>query len=588
MTFLVFLAGWLPFVNLYRMEPIPSFWVQWLAFVLAVLMSVVASVRWRSSEWRELTGVTITLLGLMACVLAQVYLGMVLNRVNAAFAVVVLVVGFIFHQVLRCQIASEERPKMMRAWALGVLAAGLCQSVAAFLGTQGLAIVLNRLYVVEVMERQGGAFGQPNQFGVFAVLFLASSLYLVRVRLLPPLLFVLVWVLGAWMCAASGSRAALCVWLLLVCIHFLDWRADRESTSWSKIAKGAGLWGLHALFLFVQVAWATRYSWLVQSSVGAEKADEAKILRFQSLSYRYEQFRDAWQLFLDRPFFGHGFEQFASARFHTLNNPMVEPHATNTHNLLTHAMVEFGLVGLAVMLIGFVWVLWGSIKVFRGSNSASPESRLVVTWVLGLLGYSMLEFPFHYTQFFFAFLLMSAFLPVSGMRASFRDWSIMPLAKWLVLSGALVLAGYAAVDFHRVQSMVLELRQQLREHGRVLVPPSLENLTAMRSRSVFPNLVDFHWVRALGIDGDLAEQKIEIAKHLFDSGPGGEQLAWYVVQLVSAGKEEEALGLMCNYSARSKYEFGLTMGKLTTLGKSYPFLLGFLDDYRDRQNAGCR
>jgi len=374
MTFLIFLSGWLPFVNLYRLEPIPSFWVQWLAVVLALLWVVVASIRWRSLEWRELTGPAITLLGLVIGLLAQIKLGMVLDRVNAGFALVILVSGFLFHQVARCQLPVDERAKVLKAWAWGVFAAGLCEGVVSILGTQGLTIVINQLYVVDVPERQFGAFGQPNQFGVFAVLFLASSVYLARVRAMPVSLLVPAWILGSWMCAASGSRAALCLWMLTLALHALDWRRGRENGEWPRMVRGAGLWSLHALFVAMQLAWATRYTWLMQPAATAVEVHEGRLLRAQSFSYRFELFRDAWQLFLDKPVFGHGFDQFASARFHLLSKHMVEPHALNTHNLLTNVMVEFGGVGLLVMLVGVVWVTLGGLKEIRGSGVVSAES----------------------------------------------------------------------------------------------------------------------------------------------------------------------------------------------------------------------
>lgn len=587
MKFLAFLLGWLPFVNLYRLEPIPSFWVQWVAFVLTTLLTAAVSWRWRRAEWRELTGVSVSVLALSACMLMQTCLGMVSSRVDVAFAVLILITGFLLHQVVRCQISPEARPRVLRAWALGVACAGLCQGVIALLGTQGLTIILNELHTFNAPQRMVGAFGQPNQFGVFLVLALATLLYLVRVRWVPTALFVPAWGLGAWMCAASGSRAALCVWALLVLVHWLDTRSGRERSDWPSLSRGRGLWAMLALFLVVQVLWASRAAWMPQQ-VAAGGDDVGQVLRAQSFALRYEQYRDAWQLFLDRPFFGHGFEQFASARFYLLNNPMVEPQATHTHNLLSNALVEFGLIGFLAVLTGVVWVIWGAWKALRSNEPVSAESRLVVAWSLGLLGYAMLEFPFNYIQFLFAFLLVTAFLPAPGLRVSFRDWSVLPIGRWLVLLGAVFMACLVAVDFHRIQALVLDLKQQVRVHAKVIAPPSLSDLTVLRAQSVFPNQVDFHWVMALGIDGDLSAQKIEVVKHLFESVPSGERLAWYVVQLVAAGKGDEALSLMCNYGRRARYEYGLTVERLQALGESYPFLLEFLSSNERLLATGCR
>lgn len=587
MKFLAFLLGWLPFVNLYRLEPIPSFWVQWTAFVLTTLLTATASWRWRRVEWRELTGVSVCMLALSACMLIQTYLGVVSSRVGVAFAVLILIAGFLLHQVVRCQIALEVRSQVLRAWALGVACAGVCQVVIALLGTQGLTIILNEVHTFSAPERMAGAFGQPNQFGVFLILALATLLYLVRVRWVPTALFVPLWGLGAWMCAASGSRAALCVAALLGLVHWFDTRSGRESSDWPCVSRGRGLWAMFALFFAVQVLWAARAVWGLQHAPAGE-TEVGQVLRTQSFALRYEQYRDAWQLFLDRPLFGHGFEQFASARFYLLNNPMVEPQATHTHNLLTNALVEFGLIGFFVVLTGVVWVIWGAWNALRSDEPVSAESRLVVVWCLGLLGYAMLEFPFNYTHFLFAFLFMTAFLPGPGLRVDFRGWSILPIAKWIILLGAVPVAGFVAMDFHRVQRLVLDLKQQVHAHGKVIVPPSLGTLTVLRAQSVFPNQVDFHWVMALGIDGDLSDQKIEVVKHLFESVPSGERLAWYVVQLVSAGRGDEAVSLMCNYGGRARYEYGLTIERMRTLGESYPFLLEFLSSNEHRLATGCR
>lgn len=586
MIFLAFLLGWLPFVNLYRLEPIPSFWVQMVAFVLSTLLTAWASWRWRRAEWNELTGLAVGLLGLLLCVLAQVYAGMVASRVSAAFTMVILLAGFLFHQVMRCQVPDALRPRLLHAWALGVALAALCQAVLALLATQGLAVVFNELHTIDVPARMVGAFGQPNQFGVFAALSLATMLFLVRVRRLSPYLFVPAWVIGAWMVAASGSRAALCVWALLVFIHWFDTRFVRDQSSWPSISRGRGLWGLHVAFLVLQVLWATKDKWLGRHALSVE-GEAGRVLNTRSFSLRFEQYRDAWHLFLDRPILGHGFENFAAARFYLLKDPMVEPQTTHTHNLLTSAVVDFGLIGGLVVLVGVAWVTWGALAALHSSEERSAESRLVIVWSLGLLGYAMLEYPFNYAQFLFAFLFVTAYLPVPGIGVSFREWSILPLARWFFLAVALVLAGWVSADFRRVQALVLDLKEQVRVHGQVVAPPSLAVLTRLRAQSVFPNQVDFHWIMALGVDGDLAEEKIEVVKRLFEQVPGGEQLAWYVVELAAAGREEEAASLMCNYSARAEYEFGLTVDRLRALGKVYPVLLDFLERYQSRRDAYC-
>ncbi len=582
-----FLLGLLPFVNLYRFEPIPSFWVQWVTFLLATLFVVHVTWQRRRVQWQGLSVISTTLLALIACLLVQVHLGMVASRVNVVFAVFILTMGFLLHQVIRCQVPDDVRHGALRAWAIGISIAGLFQALAAIALWRGKAIVPSGLMDAVTPERAYGAFGQPNQFGVFSVLCAVAMLYLTRRRLLPQSLFAAAWLTFAIVCAASGSRAALLVWLLLVVVHLFDTLKGNRVLTWPKLTRGAGLWAMLAVFFLVQLLWAARGTWLPFFGVGVDGWESA-LVRADHFSTRSEQYRDAWLLFLERPFLGHGFEQFASARFQLLSGSMAEPQSTHTHNLITNALVEFGLVGGIPVVIGVLGIFWGSVQSLVASGSDDAESRLLAVWALGLLGYSMVEYPLNYTFFLYALLLVVAFLPLPTLRVDFRNWSIMPAGRWLFLVLSLIATVLVAVDFHRVQRMVLDLRRQVQEHGRVVHPPELSELTMLRRQSVFPKHVDFHWMTALGVDGDLSEQKIEVAKSLFEETPGGEHLASYVLQLVSGGQSDEAVKLLCKYGQRAKEEYSLALSRLREWSAHYPFLGEFMLVHREQLQLGCR
>jgi hypothetical protein len=107
---------------------------------------------------------------------------------------------------------------------------------------------------------------------------------------------------------------------------------------------------------------------------------------------------EAWRVFLDAPFFGVGFKQFAWQHF--LLNAQLPPLPTenaiidHAHNLVFQTMAEFGVAGLAVLCAGIASLL---LAVGRQEPTVHLWWLCAVLAILGI--HSMLEYPLWYAYF---------------------------------------------------------------------------------------------------------------------------------------------------------------------------------------------
>lgn len=587
--FFYLLLGFSPFVNIYRMSPVPSFWVQWLMFLFATIFTVFHLVwpsRARQSGKVEISLISICLVALSFILFGQVALQMVVSKINAMFAMMILMVGACFHHAARHGMAPDEKGRLLSWWSGGVAIAFVFQAVASVLLWVGKVWVPFHLLDATVPDRMFGMFGQPNQFGVFEVLALGPLLFLARRRIIKWPIFLASWVVAAVLCAASGSRAALCIWLVLVMVHLIQHFRRNASVNLPRVTHGWGLVGLHALFISIQFIWAMRLA--VAPIVTAEVSANRTFRDDGSIGARVEQYRDSLTLFLDQPFFGYGFEKFAQSRVYHLSSSMLEPQSTHTHNLLTNALVDFGLLGGLVVGAACVWVVLGAFKIIFKGDANDEGLNLVSFWALSWLGYSFLEYPFQYVNFFFTFLLMLAYLPVRDLSFDRGKVSVLRLGRALLLSAAILMSVLVAMDYRRLQNMVLGLERQVQDYGLVKTPPSLGELARLRQQSVFVRHVDYYWMKTLGLGSDIADLKIAVARDLFDQTPAGDTLSWYAVNLISGGRSDEALALLCNFGRRSEAEFHVAMVQMHGFASVYGPAEAFLKANQDVLSKKCR
>ena len=94
-----FLLGLLPFVNVYRFNPEPSFWVQWVVFLVATLFT--ANVLWLNRAGQKGFGkislLSVCLLSLSGVLFGQVAVEMAAYKGKGLFAIIILLIPTYFH-----------------------------------------------------------------------------------------------------------------------------------------------------------------------------------------------------------------------------------------------------------------------------------------------------------------------------------------------------------------------------------------------------------------------------------------------------------------------------------------------------------
>lgn len=581
-----FLLGFLPFVNVARLNPVPSFWVQWVVFFVAAVFTVhlIWLNRARQQERAAVSLLALSLIALSVILLGQVSQGVVASKINALFAVVILLVGACLHHAVRLAFQEVKKERLLSWWSKGVAVALACQMLAATLLWCGIAWVPFHIFNVGVPPRMFGTFGQPNQFGVFVALALSVLLYLTRRQILKePALFI-GWVMAAVLCAASGSRAAICTWLVLALSNLAQEFKCRGRVDLPPMSHGWRLAGLHVLFAVIQFMWAIG----LVAMAGVNGVATRVMSDSGGIAARLEQYRDSFALFLDHPISGYGFENFAKSRVYQLSGSLLEPQSTHTHNLLTNALIDYGLLGGVFVVAACIWVVFGAFQVIFKDDGKNEELNLVAVWSLGLLGYAFLEYPFQYIHFFFTFLLITAFLPGWSFKFDRKNTSILRGARLFFLMGAISMSVWVAIDYRRLQNLVLDLEDQVGEFGKVKRPPSLAELTRLRQESLFVRYVDNYWLKSLGLSADIADIKIEVAKSLFEEIPAGDTLAWYAVQLISGQRDDDALALMCNFGRRNGSEFDVALENMRKFSRTFAPANRFLEVNQGQLSKRCR
>lgn len=522
-----FLIGFLPFINPLRAFPLPSFWQDIGAFCL--LMAWLLFLPRNKSiavdrSFKSNSGVFALVL-LIIFNLIQQSIGMV-NSHHALQNTVVLFGGILVHLGAKTVAENGRLEEILVPWSFGIVLSMLMNVASAELARHELEWVLNRWVASIAPVRDGGFFGQPNQYGVFCVLSLVAWRYLYVKGRVNVYLYYLVSLIGFWAVARSGSRAAVVVW---IGVSGLDlWLNSIRFRSF------IGEWSIRqVLFFSCQLIY---FGFLNFSAVGEMREPVAGAFRGGAAT-RFEQWRDAWMLIWEHPFLGVGAGNFASARFFELKNPMAEPQANHTHNIFSNLIVEFGLGAVVVLILLLILVLLS----WRGEadkKERGAEAVLLGGWVLGLFLYSNFEYPLWYPSFLYIFLFLSG-LAIGGAAGRqsgvfLRFYAFPRAASAFMLAIGLV----AAFDYWRIQGGLLQTLEIL--EGKPV--RDIENSDVMRIRvaTLFLDEIDGIWIDVSDPRDGAALIKFPIVERLFKKTPSIGGAAQYIMYAIAAGRERNA------------------------------------------------
>ncbi|MDF0604344.1 Wzy polymerase domain-containing protein [Neisseriaceae bacterium TC5R-5] len=326
------------------------------------------------------------------------------------------------------------------AWAL--IVGGMVQSLIGLAQLTGLAPVLGLFY--DGSHPTGNVFGhigQRNQFAHYLMWSVLAGCYLFAIGRLSRLWLSLLVVWLAFMLAVAGSRTILLYLLVLSALAWLwHWRIqDKESSQlrWAVLASCLVI----LLMQLLLPALNQLISLLVHADVHSASGLERLAASSDGMgSRRFAEMHKAWLVFLAHPLGGVGWSQFAaeSVRLQPLPEFMAAGFNsglfTHSHNLILQLLAEMGGVISALVLLGFVWVIWPFF-----SHQAKPEGLLALGCLAVTLTHSMLEYPLWYYYFLAMLVIFSAMAPRTSPAIISWPWRLPMLLTtvyfaWLSLS----------------------------------------------------------------------------------------------------------------------------------------------------------
>lgn len=497
------LAWTIPFLQWHHKPPIPSFYSEWLAFVLS-LCALIPLLGRRHWQPVVLPRSLLYLLGFIALLVVQVALGRV-PYVQQALVGAQYVLWAVLLLWLGNQLARElglERIAVTLAWALlaGALLCGAIGWIQHFGIQSPLDPFINRKAASAVIAN----LGQPNHLANYLALGLASLLYLLASGRIAPWIAVLCGVVLLQILALTGSRAS---WLYLGAFVGLAWL-----WRWRAQGDAASRWmvtlAVLMLPIFALAQWLAQLPFM-QGVSGVVTPTERLFDVANGLQIRLSLFRESLQMLLENPWLGAGFGQYAWQHFEIGSAAALDPAASlkpgilagsvfnHSHNIVTQIGAEFGLAGLILLFVGGAVWLWGCLR--RPMTLAGWWVAAVLA-VIGL--HSLLEYPLWYAYFLgMAALLIGA---VDTHPLHLRLSAFMRVAFGLML----VLAGIAAAGLGNAYLQLESLLQPRQVKMSVLEMDQI--LQQVRQESLLTPYSDFAYALSIARNQELIAEKLEL------------------------------------------------------------------------------
>jgi len=492
--------------------PVPSFEAEWLAGALGLAAACCFGVLGRGGNLAVPLSALLPV-GLAAMVALQMKAGLVANRGSAWLFLACLAWSLTLLCTGAAMRTSDRLDRTLALLAYATLASAVLNALIAavqFFGlAQGeLAILLRGVASV----RPGGNLGQANHLatqmtmGAVSLAWLRASGRLARPGFLG---CILVLASGlAW--AGSRSSYALCGTLLVSIWWLTRGLASGERRAWRQA------------ILFLSVAFVA-----ADFAIGALR-QLSSYSRFSTIQAVGEARMIIWpaalEMFSGAPWGGQGQGRFAGLFFQL--GPGLSPSGqttlgltTHAHNLVLQLAAEFGLVGVALLLLsaGLWW--W---RVRRAPVSSNTLWAVGLVIVIGV--HSLFEYPLWYTFFLGPFAFAAGL--AEGPAAAWVGIRALRLV-WLGLAGiGGVLLGILGNDY-----------RFLPEVG---YPVGLAQLERMHDRSLLAPYAGIILHHSLYLDPDRIQDKLAFSEEMMRILPGGGVAYRHAILLGIAGRRAEA------------------------------------------------
>jgi O-antigen ligase len=526
---LVGLAWVLPFLSPNFREPISSFYGEATAAVigLAAFACLLSRSLWAGIE---LPRSSLVFLGFAGLILLHILLGRSVYLQQNLLAILYLLWATALAMLAwrLKQVFGMETVVAALSWF--VVAGTLLNAAIGLMQFWGVQSPLSPYVLAQIYGRIYANTGQPNHLANYLCLGLASLAYLYGVRRLAlplalaaaaPLLLVL---------TASGSRS---VWLYLIALVILGvvLQRLRPQPAASRILG----FGIACVGGFLATQWFAEFLLpttafpveTVRARLGTEGMQSANRMRL---------WYETWRMFLDAPFFGVGFRQFAWQHF-LLNAQLPAPRTESAitdhaHNLVFHTMAEFGIAGLAVLCAGLASLL---LAMRRQEPTAHLWWLCAVLAILGI--HSMLEYPLWYAYFLGIAAVALGVSETAALQVGDRSRGRLLLVPMLLL-GCLAVANVYQ-DYRTLQSL-----HRIQPHPSGAAAESGESTAAvlleLQQHSLFAPFVELALSRLMVLNREQIDDKLAFNGLVMRFAPSADVVYRQAILLALKGEQEAA------------------------------------------------
>lgn len=554
--------------------PIPSFYTEWVAGMLGLLST--AALLAKRSTTLEIPRVVWFPLGLAALLSVQAAWGLTVYSSQATLAILYLLWAIALMLAARTLAQAWGGTLRLTIWlAWATLISGILSALIALwqLGHFDIELPFVMQSAREVVY---GNTAEPNHFADYQALGWAALLYLFvegRLRRLwaAPTGLLLLTSLGL-----SGSRS---VWLYLSAFVVLSaWYFFRHRTRAAK------------LFLVITLATLPIFFGLqlILDAIGIITPNARLEALSSNLPIRLSLWHDAWAMFVDSPWSGIGYQQYAWHHFLlTLNGtspfaamPGFEHlFAENVHNIVLQLLAEFGIAAIPLL----AWAAYCFFLALR--HIASPMQWWLAALLAVLTIHSLLEYPLWFANFLGVAAVAFALADPRPYSFAVPVASLRRLSALFVVGGALVLTllwfGYVAIE-----QMILAWHNARTPQTVALIQHNLR--FAQTATLLEPQLDAF--LASLPVeskDQDALQERVTLSAKVVHQMTNANTVYRHVAWLWLAGQKTEALALLDKAVHAYPASRERNVEELQRMAKSYPEIEPLLQAARSAQASAA-
>lgn len=435
---LLALALVLPYAVVNHTYPIPTFYAEFTALALYLLMGagvvlLIAGSQPRIGFASPVVALVPLLFGLL--LVAQSVLLPVsqpsMNWLGGGFLLAAFMATHAGYGFARAKLSETALRWAACALVVGGLFAVFCQVIQLFhLETRVSPLVV--AYNVTVERRPFGNMAQANHLATYIAFAMAGALFLVQTRRIAVPIWALVSTIFAVGLALTVSRGPWLQMGVIVVAGF--WMAFAQTRAEPQLRRSHRQWlipiALAVLFFVVNalIRWANVRYHLELGQSAADRFKDAGQIAPRLALWKY-----GWTMFRTHPLLGVGWGEFPSYQYQYAKTLGGVEIANNSHDVFIDLLAKTGLIGLAIVLFGLVTWL---VRAVRAPQSAGRVFGIALIGVLVM--HALVEYP----QQYMFFLLPAMF--VFGLLET-RPLRLVPARLSFGVFAAIVFGGIAAL-----------------------------------------------------------------------------------------------------------------------------------------------